>query len=93
MSESPNPTTCCFMNSDSNQFICGFNDGYLSVYDFNKNNFTSNIKVFKNDKNDKIYDRVNQQVNSLVSSQSIPFIYGGFEDGLIKTIDMRTGIL
>lgn len=84
--ELPIPTTCTFMNIDSNQLVCGFNDACLSVYDFNKNYFSSEIKTYKNE---KMSSPIDHQPNCLVSSTSIPTIYGGFEDNTIKSFDMR----
>jgi WD40 repeat protein len=86
--ENPLPTTCCFMNND--QLVCGFNDSYLSVFDLNKNTFTSNIKTFKNEKNEKIFNMAQHQANYLINSNSVPTLYGGFEDCTIKSIDMRS---
>jgi len=88
--ESPIPTSCCFLNTESSQLICGFNDSYLSIYDLNKNTFTSPIKTQKIDKNDKTKLRNQHQPNTMISSNSVPFIYAGFEDNTIKTIDMRS---
>jgi WD40 repeat protein len=87
----PIPTTSCFLNTDYNQFVCGFNDAYISVFDLNKASFTSNIRTFKNDKNSA--NRINLQPNCIVSCSSVPTIYSGFEDNSIKSIDMRTGKL
>lgn len=69
----------------------GFNDGYISSYDFNKNVFSNNIKTFKLDKNDKVSNKnyYIYQPNCLISSSTVPILYGGFEDCSIKTIDMR----
>jgi hypothetical protein len=88
-SESPIPTASCFNNTDLNQLICGFNDSSLSIYDFNKNSFYSNIKTQKFDKNDHPSNLVEYQPNTLVCSSSVPIVYGGFEDSTIKSIDMR----
>jgi striatin 1/3/4 len=70
--------------------VCGFSDSYISLYDLNKNLFTSNIKTIKSEKNEKSPTRNTSQSNTLVSSNSIPIVYGGFEDNTIKTIDIRS---
>ena len=88
-SESSIPTASCFNNTDLNQLICGFNDSSLSIYDFNKNSFYSNIKTQKFDKNDNNSNLFEYQPNTLVCSSSVPIVYGGFEDSTIKSIDMR----
>ena len=79
------------MNSDPNLFICGFNDGYLSTYDITKNQFTSNLKTFKLEKNEKHHEKYFYQPNCLISSNTIPTVYGGFEDYSIKSFDLRNG--
>lgn len=89
-SEVPLPTTCTFLNNEGSQLVCGFDDSYLSVFDFNKNSFTSNIKTFKNEKNEKNINYSQYQANCLVNSSSVPTVYGGFEDFTIKSIDMRS---
>lgn len=85
--ETPIPTTCCFLNSDGNQLICGYTDSYISTFDFNKLIFSSNIKSTKIDRNS---DYSLSQVNCLINSTSVPTIYAGYEDNTIKTIDMRS---
>jgi hypothetical protein len=87
--EAPVPTTCCFLNSDLNTLVAGYNDGYVSVIDINKNAFTSNIKTFKPDGKETL-NRANIQPNTLACSTSIPVIYGGFEDSTIKSFDFRS---
>jgi len=80
------------MNSDPNLFVCGFNDGYLSTFDIVKTQFTSNLKTFKIDKNDRHHhDKTYYQPNCLISG-SLQTIYGGFEDATIKSCDFRSGI-
>lgn len=87
--EAPIPTTCCFLKTDVNQLPTGFNDSYISIFDFNKNSFTSNIKTSKIE---KVHNRVTIQPNCIVSANNVPMIYSGFEDSSIKSIDIRTGI-
>lgn len=81
------PTSSCFNNTDYNSLICGFEDASISIYDFNKNSFYSNIKTFKFENKITLGD---YQPNTLISSLSVPIIYGGFEDSTIKSIDLRT---
>jgi WD40 repeat protein len=90
LNDMPIPSACTFLNSESNQLVCGFNDSYISLYDLTKNTFTSNIKTLKLEKNEKQAFRNSHQPNTLISSYSLPIIYGGFEDNSIKTIDLRT---
>jgi WD40 repeat protein len=81
------------MNSDPNQFICGFNDGSISLFDIVKLQFTSNLNTIKIDKNDKhFHDKSFYQPNCLISN-NLSTIYGGFEDYSIKSFDLRTGKL
>lgn len=84
------PTTCCFLNNEGNQLVCGFNDATLSIFDFYKNSFYSNIKTFKNEKNEKNANLSLYQPNCLINTSSVPIMYGGFEDSSIKSIDIRT---
>lgn len=80
------------MNSDPNQFICGFNDGYISLFDLNKLQFTSNLNTNKIEKNDRHYNDISfYQPNCLISN-NISTIYGGFEDYSIKAFDLRSGL-
>jgi striatin 1/3/4 len=88
--ETPLPTTSCFTNNEGSHLICGFTDTYLSVLDLNKNTFCSNIKTFKNEKNEKNVNLSLYQPNCLINSSSVPTIYAGFEDSTIKSIDLRS---
>jgi hypothetical protein len=88
--EAPIPTTCTFLTNE--QLLLGYNDGYLSIFDLNKNTFGNNIKTFKLDKGKESIKELNRgklQANYLVPSTSVPLIYGGFEDNTIKSFDMR----
>lgn len=78
------------MNADPNLFVCGFNDGYISTFDLIKTQFTSNLKTYKIDKNDKHhYDKAHYQPNCLITG-TLQTIYGGFEDSSIKSFDFRS---
>lgn len=46
----PNPTSCGFLNSDSNQLAIGFNDSIISVYDIVKEKFSHNVKTHNQNK-------------------------------------------
>jgi WD40 repeat protein len=71
--------------------LCGFDDGYLSIFDLNKLAFVNSIKTFASYKANEVKDinRSKLQANYLVKSSSEPLVYGGFEDNTIKTFDMR----
>lgn len=94
MTFGPNPTTCGFLNSDHNLLAIGFNDGMISVYDLVKEKFNYNIKTVNNNSinynnGKEIYSLSTFQPNCIASNSSNPIIYSGFEDGMIKIIDLR----
>jgi WD40 repeat protein len=94
-SHGPNPTSCSFLSSDTNQLAIGFNDSIISVYDIVKEKFSLNIKTHNLNKtinynnSKEIYSFSHQQPNCITTNSTIPVIYSGFEDGSIKSIDLR----
>ena len=67
----------------------------ISVYDITKEKFSNNVKThnltktinFNNSKD--IYSLSYQQPNCITSNSTVPIIYSGFEDGSLKSIDLR----
>jgi len=89
LEENAIPTNCQFLKNDDNKLIIGFNDATVSILDINKLNFVNNYNCLSNNNSYQKTNKVLYQPNCFVCSNSIPIIYSGFEDGTIKTFDLR----
>ena len=83
------PTTCEFLSTDSNKLIVGFDDACISIFDIEKENFTTSINTLDEKTTHSNKNRVFYQPNCLTCANTVPIIYGGFEDNTIKIMDIR----
>ncbi len=89
LEENAIPTNCQFLKNDDNKLIIGFNDATVSLMDINKYNFINNYNCLSGNNSYQKANKVLYQPNCFVCSNIIPLVYSGFEDGSIKTFDLR----